>query len=455
MTRTISVLAALALVLTASVALSADINVPADYATIQGAVDAAIAGDTIIVAAGTYEEQVCVAKDLTITGAGVGVTTIASPDALVEFFTTSGDNYAIVYIHDTAYVTLENLTVDGLGKGNANYRFVGVGFWNAGGSMSELDILNVIDTPFSGAQHGVGVYSYNDTGGPYSIDMIDVHVEDFQKTAVALAGSGLVVDLENVSTVGAGPTTITAQNGIQVSYGPTGTLNNCYVEGVCYTGASWTASGYLMYGGDADITNSVVTGSETSVYYIDGSGCFNNSQILNPLGDAMYAYSTGARAMSHPRVNASPMDPGLYVPGDRTPIVFEMVGSTVTGADVVDSWGPCAYGVGPVDFVVDNCDIGGWDWAVVAYAAGSPVTGHAYNNCLDDNLTYGIYSTTTEPFDAIDNWFGDASGPGEVGPGTGTGVSDNVVYEPWLTNDPCGGSPVEETSWGHIKSMFR
>ena len=52
------------------------------FSKIQAAVDAAVNGDTIEIAAGTYREQVTVdGKDITIHGAGAGQTIIDSPDA--------------------------------------------------------------------------------------------------------------------------------------------------------------------------------------------------------------------------------------------------------------------------------------------------------------------------------------------------------------------------------------
>ena len=49
------------------------LTVPVGYATIQAAITAAISGDTIVVAAGTYAEAIIIdAKNLTIQGAGVG-----------------------------------------------------------------------------------------------------------------------------------------------------------------------------------------------------------------------------------------------------------------------------------------------------------------------------------------------------------------------------------------------
>jgi nitrous oxidase accessory protein NosD len=49
------------------------INVPGDYPTIQQAIDAASDGDTIIVAAGSFKENVTVDKSLTLKGAQAGV----------------------------------------------------------------------------------------------------------------------------------------------------------------------------------------------------------------------------------------------------------------------------------------------------------------------------------------------------------------------------------------------
>jgi pectin methylesterase-like acyl-CoA thioesterase len=58
---------------------------PGDFAHIQDAVDAALNGDTIDIAAGTYREQVTVnGKDLTFHGAGDGAGgTIIGPERLI------------------------------------------------------------------------------------------------------------------------------------------------------------------------------------------------------------------------------------------------------------------------------------------------------------------------------------------------------------------------------------
>ncbi|MDD3726430.1 MAG: hypothetical protein PHI44_04475, partial [Candidatus Ratteibacteria bacterium] len=63
-------------------AVAATLNVPGDYSTIQAAIDAASPGDTILVAAGRYRENLATWKDMEITksisliGAGSGSTII-------------------------------------------------------------------------------------------------------------------------------------------------------------------------------------------------------------------------------------------------------------------------------------------------------------------------------------------------------------------------------------------
>ena len=73
-------LLASAIIGTAPPAIASTLHVPADYPTIQAAVDAANAcGDSVIVAAGTYLEDVAVAgKSLALLGQGATTTSLSS-----------------------------------------------------------------------------------------------------------------------------------------------------------------------------------------------------------------------------------------------------------------------------------------------------------------------------------------------------------------------------------------
>jgi hypothetical protein len=412
---------------------------------------AAQAGDRVQILPGIYEEQLDIAKNLTLDGAGEGATIIRSPATLATYFTTPGpnNNYPVVYVHGANDVDIKDLTVDGMNRGSANYRFYGIAFWNAGGSVTSAEVLNVMDSAFSGAQHGVGVYAYNDIVGSYDIDMTDVLVDGYQKTAVALSGDGLTVDLTRVTVVGQGDTDVTAQNGIQVGYGAGGTLTDCDVSGNSYTGSgNWTASGILpLYGTSLAIDGATLDGNQTSVYFIDMDGSLDGSTVTTPRGDALYAYATGAKdGGSFARLAPQPFDSDLHGRGTRASVAVDITDSQFYGAGVTNSWGPSAYADGGiVNFSVSGCYVSNWDWGVVAYEyAGGTVTSHVNDNVLAGNISYGMYTNAVGKAeqDGTNNWWGDPSGPNGFGPGTGDAVSDGIDFDPWKTaNIVCDPDP--------------
>ena len=71
-------------------------HVPGDYATLQDAIDSASEGDSILVADGTYTENVNVYKPLTIKSQnGYASTTFVAADQNDHVFHISADNYTI------------------------------------------------------------------------------------------------------------------------------------------------------------------------------------------------------------------------------------------------------------------------------------------------------------------------------------------------------------------------
>ena len=110
MRKTISILFALALVLsfslvaTTPVAASTDRHVPGPYATIQAAIDNAVPGDTIIVAAGHIAEE-----NLIITTDGLTLTTDASDPATIMY--QAATTSSVVDIRGEG-VILENFIIE-------------------------------------------------------------------------------------------------------------------------------------------------------------------------------------------------------------------------------------------------------------------------------------------------------------------------------------------------------
>ncbi|MBP6786319.1 MAG: hypothetical protein KA170_01920 [Candidatus Promineofilum sp.] len=90
---------------------------------------------------------------------------------------------------------------------------------------------------------------------------------------------------------------------------------------------------------------------------------------------------------------------------------------------------------------------------------------HINRNAITGSTTFGIQNqldqNTYGDIDGTCNWWGDASGPGPVGPGSGDNVSADVVFSPWLYSDnldgPCfvGGTiTIQKVAAGGAQTEF-
>ncbi len=432
----------------------------APFATVQKAVDEALDGTMIHVAAGTYVEQVMIDKDLTITGAGP-TTIIESPDSLDVCWSTSYDYHGVVCILDTDSVTLEDLKIDGQGNGNGDYRFVGVGLRNGGAILDTLEITGIRDTPFSGAQHGVAINAYNTDGVARTISVQDCSIDDFQKNAMALNANEttpLVVDVQNNTIMGAGPTDVTAQNGVQVwAAEADGIIANNTITGVGYTGSGYVASSILIYQnyfGTLLIDNNTITGAQAAIYNYDGSAIISNNTLeVSLMGDASYAIF----ATDPPSPAPAPFgeDQAFDVPEtlDRAAITVDIIDNTLTqtGTDNTDTYG--VYAIAgwtryDLALTITGNTFTDFDYSIVLYQStsdsGTFTNAEVHQNCINNSGSYGLWSNVDYMMvDAAYNWWGHLFGPyhpTENPKGVGGMVSDNVDFSPWL--DAYGGNPV-------------
>jgi Ca2+-binding RTX toxin-like protein len=261
------------------------------YETIQAAIDAAVDGDTIQIAAGTYREQMSVVgKQLTIFGAGEGQTIIESPDTasltktLNESNSSLPNRYAIVEIKDGANVNLSGLTIDGRDQGEINSdaganNFVGIDVYNADADVAGVTVTNVRelggDPPVtSGNQrnHAIFVTGYGETG-TYHVEISNSTITNFQKTGILAVGPGLEIDLHDNDIVGT-QTAAQTQNGIQIGSanafaGTTGTIRGNTISDIGYNNPTTDnpsvggATGILTYHSGSDL---VITDNDISGY---------------------------------------------------------------------------------------------------------------------------------------------------------------------------------------------
>ncbi|MCX5192348.1 right-handed parallel beta-helix repeat-containing protein [Streptomyces sp. NBC_00249] len=183
-----ALVAAGALVPASAAAKPRDLVVPtAAYPTIQSAVDAASPGDHIAVRPGVYREQVSIAKDVTLTGAGAKKTTIRAPQQLV----TGADGLnSIVTLDHAAHVKISGLAVSGPGSGTCDAGALGAGIRVLGGAhldLSHARVTHIQDTPMAPCFHSANAILIGALPvGTGSAAIRDSEITDYQ-------GSGIVV----------------------------------------------------------------------------------------------------------------------------------------------------------------------------------------------------------------------------------------------------------------------
>jgi len=373
---------------------------------------------------------------------------------LTYFFNSgSSDNKPIIGVDGVAGVTIEGLRVDGAGRGSGNSRFCGIAFWNAGGSVTDCYITGVRDNPFGGGQHGNGIYSYNNGGGPYTINVTGTPVEDFQKTGMALNGENLTVTVTGCAVTGQGATTLNAQNGIQIGWGGGGTVTDCPVSDIAYTGGGWTAAGMLFYqGSTVDVTGTcVMTDVMAGIIYQETQGSVDGASVSGAAvadgeGISIRDYGSLLTAGGVSRAPRAPSPVEETWSGGQTfgasPTNVDISDVTLTGTHQVGSYGIALWALGDdVNSTITGCTVQDWEIGIVAYESGSSVS----TTTGDDNVVSndaGFWTNAALQLDATCIYWGDPGGPTHpMNPlGSGDTVEGPAKFWPWLTGSYPGGA---------------
>ena len=126
-----------------------------DYSTIQSAVTAADAGDTISVAAGTYEESLVITKTLTLLGAGASSTILRDDLLVIDASSTDLDisGFTIEFQETGIYAD------DELSAHDVVFQGIGDGTTNGGGIFATTSIVDLDRCEFRDHDNG------NNSGG--------------------------------------------------------------------------------------------------------------------------------------------------------------------------------------------------------------------------------------------------------------------------------------------------
>lgn len=235
------------------------------YPTIQLAVDAAAPGDRIKVCPGRYVEQVMIpsGKDnIELRSVGAWKAVIQAPPVMVP-------PKAIVLVRGAHNVTILAFTITGPGGGPCDALEYGVRVDNAGSAnILGNHITQIRDTPFSGCQNGVAVQvgrAAELTTG--SANIIGNVIDNYQKNGITVDNAGSYAEIAHNRILGAGPTAITAQNGVQVSRGATANVHHNFVSGNVYTPQEVEATGILLYQSGVVVTeHNSVSANDGDIY---------------------------------------------------------------------------------------------------------------------------------------------------------------------------------------------
>lgn len=356
--------------------------------TIQDAIDTATPGDTIYVAAGTYQEgDIRINKPLTIQGAGRSSTTTIDATGKNAGFYIDVDDVTIkdlivknaIYRNITVYSkTIRNVTIDNVASLNSIASGLEV-------HHSTVTNLVINDCLFSGnGLHGMRIDS---AGVVHGMTITDSHFDGND------AGMTIYGDTDGVVI-----------------------LNSTFNNNVGQTGRNWTG-GYGLYIGNANGTTKINTD-----WLIDNCQFKDN----HPSYSSVDTFSCGI-ALSPYWANS--------IVSNMTISDSEFSGNQEVGFR--------PYSVSATDIsavTIEDCDFISMVCGIRLTGAGATDFQVHYCN-IDGNTDYGIDNSTPTIVDATYNWWGHASGPsgegGRINPagitiGKGDAVSINVNWNPRL-----------------------
>lgn len=245
--------------------------------TIQNGIDAVAVGGTVNVAAATYVEEILMTKNLTLNGSGINTTSIVcptTPTPLTNSFVYLGNGatyHPFVMVQGATNVIIQNLTVDGNSQASnfLSFRFLGIGYHNAGGTVQNVHATNVEDSfPAGPIQHGEAIFVAADNGTSYTITIQNCVVDRFQKSGINIRGSTLTANVLNNTVTGETPPSQATANGILSHDGATSLIQGNTVTNIMSAtpGVDSVAILLLGTGNPTTVNQNIVNGNNVGIY---------------------------------------------------------------------------------------------------------------------------------------------------------------------------------------------
>jgi hypothetical protein len=426
----------------------------ASFSSVQAAITAVVSGGQVYLC-GTdpFVESVAIQdKSVKLTGdLGAALQAPADAAAPTDFFSAQGlqTPNAVVTVIGSANVKVIGLTVEGP-FANTDCTGDDFGVLQVGGQLALTNdqVLNVQaanQASLGGCQYGVGVQvgrqHWPTTGGGSTVaDFVGnakvqgTTVSGYQKNGITADGAGTTIVVASSTVDGGGQTATIARNGIQISRGATGHVQNNTVENNEYTGTSGFASatGVLVFGGCGDplsvnvsISGNTIENNDAGVVLGNYSG--DPSCVASATTPTNNRVSNNSISKSDGETNQSPFSDeagndytgyqvGIGVTGDGDRLTGNTItGTIVGGADT--AYGPQHQAGG--DFL-DCIDL-------LTYP---PVGAKVIRNTCDGSSNYPVTPRSPRFFSGDNGDVGSSGNAGESGGAallTSNGVGFGVV----------------------------
>lgn len=399
------------------------------FATIQKAIDTVNAGGSVHVAPGLYAptDDTQVTKSVVLLGAQAGVApaTRAAADPATESVIHGGFGFWITGL--SVEVTIDGFSLEEKTAGSGIGILTGFGPTDVGATVTvENNVFSSVNTGISSTlvtnPSSFAISSNLFLGGGNGIEVHGDHVS----TTLAIDGNhfenatGSAISVLVWSNATITNNTVESETGSIDPIGVAG-CTSCTISGNVVTGS----------GGFESIT---LIGSDTP----STDGIIENNTVTNPTNPANYGIYIGVATGTTIRNNT--------ITGAREAGIASDPGSTITGNTITSVGGSNTTGIflrttSTGSTVTGNSVSGAAVGIDISPSAGSADT-HINRNAITGN-TAGLTNRAATLADATCNWWGDASGPGGQGPGSGDTVSANVSFSPWLL-----GSNLEDATCG-------
>jgi hypothetical protein len=356
----VSVIAALAAA--APAAFGGTIHVPADYSTIQGAIDASVNGDLIVIAIGTYHENLDTkGKAITLQGAGEEITTVdgGQNGTCIKF--VSGETNSTV-IDSMGFKHGTGVLIAGIPVGGGMYI-----------ANKSSPLIKNSGIGFNTAQYGAGVFVARGCNPVFQDDLV---ANNF--TGKKGLGGGMYVCGD--STI---DSTRVAENGA-----PNGGGGGVFLDNTKTTFTNGTLSqNFAFYGGGIQVNKGspIITGN-----WFERNTVLSAPSNGEGAGIGITGKSTAYVAFNEFEKNTAHNGGGVYA-YDSTPTISQNLIHNNTADLGIGFGGGVTFGKLGAAGILDRNQIylnAASQGGGVSIRAGTTAT--IYGNIIDNNTAHGI-----------------------------------------------------------------